>query len=345
MRSHDDDALAPSPPSHAGGYLSVHRDDDEAPPISPLSTSTHGSSWGRSVSTHAAPNWPFHHPSPSPPPPERIEPRAEPADAIQPVAETHPDYDPFLELPPSYKAEPERAPSKLSKNRPRHVAHFGDDSWLPEILSLLFSVGCLAATAVILATTDGKALSQWHMPIRPNAMVSVFATVTKAALVYPVAECIGQFKWLYYGQQAHKTIDMQRFDDASRGPWGSLLLLSRLRGKGFLVPIGCLITILAMAVDPFAQQIISFPSRTVPSDAVTAFTQRAQAYDSGSTTRSTLATGACVSFYSLFSFLFLLPPLSFLVDTTAGCFHYYSLKLWLIPTQRSKSNQECRGRF
>lgn len=40
---------------------------------------------------------------------------------------------------------------------------------------------------------------------------------------------VGQIKWQWFGK-VHKLKDFQRIDDASRGPWGSMKLLCRMRG-------------------------------------------------------------------------------------------------------------------
>lgn len=57
---------------------------------------------------------------------------------------------------------------------------------------------------------------------------------------------------------------MQLFDSASRGPWGSAMLLWTHRGYS-LASLGALITILAVTFDPFMQQLLSYFSRQVPS--------------------------------------------------------------------------------
>jgi hypothetical protein len=54
----------------------------------------------------------------------------------------------------------------------------------------------------------------------------------------------------------------QLFGDASRGPLGSLQLLWKLHSKTWLASWGSAITLLALAMDPFAQQLLSYPSRT-----------------------------------------------------------------------------------
>ncbi|KEZ41920.1 hypothetical protein SAPIO_CDS6623 [Scedosporium apiospermum] len=198
---------------------------------------------------------------------------------------SNPDYDPLIDTSSSSQKE-EPYPTKRTSCLDVNI---GEDNWLFECLSLLLSIACIGAIAAVLGTMDNRPLSQWHMPINPNALISIFATVAKAALLYPVAECISQFKWLYFRRYARKTIDMQRFDDASRGPWGSFCLLWHSKRRDALAVIGCIITILALAIDPFAQQIVSFPSRTVPSDTATAWIRRAQAYDSGTIVRTGLA--------------------------------------------------------
>jgi hypothetical protein len=51
--------------------------------------------------------------------------------------------------------------------------------------------------------------------------------------------------------------DLEIFDQASRGPWGSLQLLAKTRSP-WLVGLGAAITIVAIGIDPFMQQIIQF---------------------------------------------------------------------------------------
>ncbi|KAK7990910.1 hypothetical protein PG990_015190 [Apiospora arundinis] len=56
---------------------------------------------------------------------------------------------------------------------------------------------------------------------------------------------------------------MDTFDVASRGPWGALTLLWHLKWEAKLASWASLITILALAMEPFTQQIISFRTRPV----------------------------------------------------------------------------------
>ncbi|CAN8099720.1 unnamed protein product [Discula destructiva] len=80
------------------------------------------------------------------------------------------------------------------------------------------------------------------------------------ALTMPIAEGIGQFKWLWFSRP-RELADIEHLDKASRGAWGSfLLLLSRVPRLNsiWLANLGAIITIAALAVDPFSQQIIQF---------------------------------------------------------------------------------------
>lgn len=55
-------------------------------------------------------------------------------------------------------------------------------------------------------------------------------------------------------------MDFEIFDKASRGAWGSLLLLFRTRGKS-LAAFGALLTVLLLAIDTFFQQVTELPER------------------------------------------------------------------------------------
>ena len=82
------------------------------------------------------------------------------------------------------------------------------------------------------------------------------------------AACLSQLKWTHFESKPRKLRDLETFDDASRGPWGSLRLLFA-RGTGSLnsaVWLGCLITILVLAMETFGQQLLSFPERRVSVD-------------------------------------------------------------------------------
>jgi len=115
---------------------------------------------------------------------------------------------------------------------------------------------------VVLAVMNNRALDQWTLPIQPNSLIAVFTTIGKTGLLLAVTECISQLKWLYF-EHPHELAHLQLFDDASRGPWGATAFLWATRGRAILATLGAVITIAALAIEPFAQQILEIGTRTV----------------------------------------------------------------------------------
>jgi len=109
-----------------------------------------------------------------------------------------------------------------------------------------------------------KPLTQWKSKISLNAIISVFATISKSALLVPVTASVSQLKWLHFEQKAHILEEMDTFDRSSRGPLGALELLIRVNLRAPAASIGAVIILLALAIDPFTQQILEFPVRTIP---------------------------------------------------------------------------------
>lgn len=171
------------------------------------------------------------------------------------------------------------------------------DTWIWESLSILWALLCLAAIIIILASVSGKAVSTWHLPISPNVFVAIFSTLTKAALMTAIPACISQLKWIHFAGSSRPLIDMDRFDLASRGSFGALvflydLILGKARsGASALASVGCAITIVVLALEPFTQQIISYRERMVELEkGGEATLVVATGYDTGTDTRSGTST-------------------------------------------------------
>ncbi|KAE9377208.1 hypothetical protein N431DRAFT_555454 [Stipitochalara longipes BDJ] len=147
-------------------------------------------------------------------------------------------------------------------------------NWWLCILSVFASLCSIAAIVGVLAFVDGKPIPRLPLQITVNTYVSFFATIAKGTMLVAVNESISQLKWLWF-REPRTLQDMQVFDDASRGPAGAMRLM--FRTKSFLIVLGSLVAVLALVVDPFAQQIVSYPLRSVVVE--TAAVGRAQAYD------------------------------------------------------------------
>ncbi|PPJ56237.1 hypothetical protein CBER1_06383 [Cercospora berteroae] len=98
-----------------------------------------------------------------------------------------------------------------------------------------------------------------------NGIVSTLAGISKAALILPISEAISQLKWQWFWNldRPRPISDFQIYDSASRGPWGSLCLLARPR-LAHLSSLGAILTVVALAIEPFFQLVPSYPVRMMP---------------------------------------------------------------------------------
>lgn len=156
----------------------------------------------------------------------------------------------------------DRAKSPKAKRPGRRS--FWLDTWLFEGLALSFSIACLVSIFGVLLVYDNQKRPQLAYKITLNTIVSVLATGCKSSLVLVIGEAICQLKWLWFQdpKQRPPLFGIQSFDSASRGPLGSLMILVNHRGRSF-VCVGASLIILLLAFDPFIQQVISYPLRSV----------------------------------------------------------------------------------
>jgi Protein of unknown function (DUF3176) len=145
-----------------------------------------------------------------------------------------------------------------------------------EIISCAGSVLALAAIVIFLTEYDGRVQTEWPYNMTPNSVISWFATLMKAFMLVPIAACISQASWIHFYSKPHILKDLATFDDASRGPMGSLQLLGKFWQRSF-ASLGALITILALGVNPIVQQLITVKTRPVDSAALASL-GRAQSF-------------------------------------------------------------------
>ncbi|KAF2146950.1 uncharacterized protein K452DRAFT_337265, partial [Aplosporella prunicola CBS 121167] len=136
-----------------------------------------------------------------------------------------------------------------------------NDWWFWETSGAILSMLCMISVIIMLRQVNNTPLHQWNFYFQPNAVISAFVVVSKTAMLLAVAESLSQLKWLYFFKGTHKLKDLEAFEEASRGPWGAFVFLWRLKKWNPLALVGCVVMIAALAMDPFAQQIVSFPVR------------------------------------------------------------------------------------
>jgi hypothetical protein len=108
--------------------------------------------------------------------------------------------------------------------------------WFLEIVSWCVSFLCMGGIIVVLLLLNNKQSKPLPGNITLNTFVSVLSRMSAAAMMLPTAEALGQLKWSWFQPGgSKKLLDFEIFDEASRGPWGSFLLLMRTKGRS--VPI------------------------------------------------------------------------------------------------------------
>lgn len=65
--------------------------------------------------------------------------------------------------------------------------HLGG-TWTMEVLCFFIALGCFGAIVGIVYTHQGQTLSQWPFQITLNALIGVFTSIFKAALLAPMTE-------------------------------------------------------------------------------------------------------------------------------------------------------------
>jgi len=109
--------------------------------------------------------------------------------------------------------------------------------WLWEILSWVLSAVCMCGIATVLGLFNERALpARWPGGVTLNAYISVFSGAAKFTLAVPLDSSLGQLKWLWFrSDRPRRLADFERFDNASKGPWGAFTLL--LSGSGRYVSL------------------------------------------------------------------------------------------------------------
>lgn len=131
------------------------------------------------------------------------------------------------------------------------------NTWWLEIAACAVAISSLLATFATIYSYVGKPSPDWPKWLSLNTVVSIYALLLKLSVLLVAAEGIGQLKWHWFSNTNRPLYDMVKYDDATRGPYGALMLLWRLRMEHMLASLGALIILLALVVDPFAQQVRS----------------------------------------------------------------------------------------
>ncbi|PKX96175.1 DUF3176 domain-containing protein [Aspergillus novofumigatus IBT 16806] len=186
-------------------------------------------------------------------------------------------------------AQPQQSPGAENASRPspavqdekeqppKSVESFVSDWYVWEVLAVLVSAGTLVAMVAMLIHYDHKPQPAWRL-LSLNSVISWLSTISKACVLFSINECIGQLKWVWFGQRQQRVVDLQSFDTASRGFYGSAVLIWILKARHIAV-WGSLAIILALAFDPFVQNLIHYYPNLVVDPSQTAFLPNSTRYD------------------------------------------------------------------
>ncbi|CAH0038263.1 unnamed protein product [Clonostachys solani] len=133
--------------------------------------------------------------------------------------------------------------------------------WVLEIVFIILGIVLFLAIVVAFIQLNDKSLPNWPLAITLNTLVAFLAISSKAALTVPVSVAISQAQWNWF-QQERPLYDFHTFDQASRGPWGSLVFLKRIHFKHF-ASIGAFLMVASLFTSPITQLAISYPIRSI----------------------------------------------------------------------------------
>jgi hypothetical protein len=113
---------------------------------------------------------------------------------------------------------------------------------------------------IVLLYMDDRSLADWRLRVQPNTIIAFLSTLIRATLIYPLSECIGHLKWVFF-EKPRSLNFMHTFDIASRGPLGAFNFLWKARFASPLTSSAAFATILLLLFQPLMQQKIVFSTR------------------------------------------------------------------------------------
>ena len=155
------------------------------------------------------------------------------------MGKTRAGYEELLQYPSPYEPSfhHRQKPCRDSSFYPRQDKHRNScmyhlKAWGPEVAWCALALVLLLAIAGILNHYKERTEKKWfNGELTLNAVVAFVATLCRASMVIPIAECISQLKWNSFASGKRPLKDLYAFDQASRGPYGSMVLLFKTSGR------------------------------------------------------------------------------------------------------------------
>ncbi|KAI1139380.1 hypothetical protein F5Y05DRAFT_381777 [Hypoxylon sp. FL0543] len=165
---------------------------------------------------------------------------------------------------PTNKTHKEASPSFYTFIRARTGAAyhktFGRWPWTLELVNIILATLAMIALIVLLSQYNDTPLSPWVFGITLNGVIAFLSAIWRLGMMSVVAECMGQLKWKWL-DRPRKLLDVQIFDESTRGIPGSLKLI--MRRYPTFAQIGAIFMVLSIAFDPFTQLLVDYPTKTI----------------------------------------------------------------------------------
>jgi hypothetical protein len=120
-------------------------------------------------------------------------------------------------------------------------------------------VGSLIGLIVTLKMHERRTIPEWPYKLTINSIISLFILVLKTSALVVLCEGISQLKWTWFSR-TRPLSDIAAYDDASRGPWGALVLMWTLRHRHLSSSLAAFIMLAALLLDPMGQQLVEYYS-------------------------------------------------------------------------------------
>lgn len=104
------------------------------------------------------------------------------------------------------------------------------ESWLWEWIACITSLLLLVVICAVLLVIRNRDVSYWSMPWSVASVLALVITILKGMMMVPVSSALGQLKWNWF-RKSESLEGMELFDDASRGPLGSIIFLVALKAR------------------------------------------------------------------------------------------------------------------
>ncbi|KAF6787892.1 hypothetical protein CSOJ01_15130 [Colletotrichum sojae] len=154
------------------------------------------------------------------------------------------------------------------ENRPREGSRLKPGTWRiikgwwQELACCCLGVASFAALVVVLQKFDGQPPPNWPLGLTINAAIAALSTISRIALAIPITEGLAQAKWAWFKKRPRPLRDFDAFEQASRGIWGSLMLV--VRTNGWLLSILAAIVLNStVATSTITQSAVTYPIRNI----------------------------------------------------------------------------------